>query len=109
MRHRNANRTSCAYDNFFCQLYLIIYNDHISVCAYNNIDKVSTCKGDSGGPMYGREAGTGVDGEDNSQEPWTLLGITSFGTTRRSTVGARPAVFTKVSFYIDWIKEHLQP
>jgi len=79
------------------------------VCAYNNIDKVSTCKGDSGGPMYGREAGTGVDGEDNSQEPWTLLGITSFGTTRCSTVGARPAVFTKVSFYIDWIKEHLKP
>ena len=59
--------------------------------------------------MYGREAGTGVDGEDNSQDPWTLLGITSFGSSRCSFRGAKPAVFTKVSFYLDWIKKNLKP
>ncbi|EDW94705.1 serine protease 1 [Drosophila yakuba] len=53
---------------------------------------VSTCNGDSGGPL--------VLASDKVQ-----VGLTSFG----SAAGCEkeyPAVFTRVTSYLDWIKEH---
>ncbi|XP_043068692.1 serine protease 1-like [Drosophila bipectinata] len=50
----------------------------------------STCQGDSGGPLA-------LDG--------TLIGITSFGSPDGCEVGS-PAGFTRVTSYLDWIKEN---
>ncbi|XP_043063731.1 serine protease 1-like [Drosophila ficusphila] len=50
----------------------------------------STCQGDSGGPLA-------LDG--------TLIGITSFGSPDGCEVG-EPAAFTRVTSYLDWIKEN---
>ncbi|KAH8331831.1 hypothetical protein KR074_005676 [Drosophila pseudoananassae] len=50
----------------------------------------STCEGDSGGPLA-------LDG--------TLIGITSFGSVDGCEVGS-PAAFTRVTSYLDWIKEN---
>lgn len=97
----------------FCKEQWGIYHgDFIEgqICAFNNMKtSVSTCKGDSGGPMYTREKGDTPDGEDNTVSPWTLTGITSFGSSQCKAAGARPAVFTRVSAYIDWIKQQLKP
>ncbi|KAH8259671.1 hypothetical protein KR026_008703, partial [Drosophila bipectinata] len=48
----------------------------------------STCQGDSGGPLA-------LDS--------TLIGITSFGSADGCESGA-PAAFTRVTYYLDWIK-----
>ncbi|XP_017071157.2 transmembrane protease serine 9-like [Drosophila eugracilis] len=50
----------------------------------------STCQGDSGGPLA-------LDG--------TLIGITSFGSPDGCEVG-EPAAFTRVTSYLDWIKDN---
>ncbi|XP_017101525.2 serine protease 1-like [Drosophila bipectinata] len=50
----------------------------------------STCQGDSGGPLA-------LDS--------TLIGITSFGSADGCESGA-PAAFTRVTYYLDWIKEN---
>jgi len=77
------------------------------VCAFNL--GVSTCKGDSGGPLYTKgDSKNSALTADNSVAPWTLTGITSFGSTFCKG-RSKPPVFTKVSAYIDWIKEHLEP
>lgn len=51
----------------------------------------TTCRGDSGGPLTVK-----VDGEDY------LLGITSFGG---ADCGSKPAVYTSVAAYRNWIFE----
>ncbi|EDW41896.1 GM24325 [Drosophila sechellia] len=53
---------------------------------------VSTCNGDSGGPL--------VLASDKVQ-----VGLTSFGSSAGCEKGY-PAVFTRVTSYLDWIKEH---
>ena len=81
----------------------------------------------TGGPLYTRA--TKAPGEDNTLAPWTLTGesppvkyfqwnifikseifsgVTSFGS---SFCGDRskPAVFTRVAAYIDWIRGELKP
>jgi len=67
---------------------------------------VTTCKGDSGGPLFTRNSST-PDSEDNSEQPWTLTGITSFGSSYCGD-RSKPAVFTRVSEYLDWIREQLR-
>ena len=54
-----------------------------------------SCRGDSGGPLIGRD---GVD-------PYMLVGVVSSGT-KYCGIGA-PAVYTRVSNYIEWILENL--
>ena len=57
-----------------------------------------SCQGDSGGPLVYRAF---------SDDPWTQVGIVSFGTGR---CGAGfPAVYTKVEAYMDWIASKLEP
>ena len=57
-----------------------------------------SCQGDSGGPLVYQAF---------SDDPWTQVGIVSFGTGR---CGAGfPAVYTKVKAYMDWIASKLEP
>ena len=57
-----------------------------------------SCNGDSGGPLFAREI---------TDDPWVQIGLVSYGTT---TCGKGvPGVYTKVSYYMDWIDDHLEP
>lgn len=71
-------------DDFFPQM---------QICAGLLRGTNDTCQGDSGGPLFGRRA----DGST------VILGITSWGNGcgRRLT----PGVYTRVSHYLDWIKQ----
>uniref|UniRef100_A0A8C9CZ62 tryptase n=1 Tax=Panthera leo TaxID=9689 RepID=A0A8C9CZ62_PANLE len=64
-----------------------------AVCAYSSRGK-DTCQGDSGGPMA-----------CEFNETWVQVGIVSwgFGCGRRNF----PGVYTEVSFYKDWVIDHL--
>ncbi|EDW80482.1 uncharacterized protein Dwil_GK11558 [Drosophila willistoni] len=55
-------------------------------------NQTSTCQGDSGGPLI--LASNGL-----------LIGVTSFGHEDGCQIGA-PAGFTRVTSYLDWIKEN---
>ncbi|EDX09388.1 serine protease 1 [Drosophila simulans] len=69
-----------------------------SLVATNNVicvatpNKVSTCNGDSGGPLV------------LANEKY-LIGVTSFVSSAGCESGA-PAGFTRVTSYLDWIKEN---
>lgn len=65
--------------------------DGTKICALGK-DRRSTCSGDSGGPL----ANTKVD------EPY-IIGLVSFG--KGSCEGRNPSGYTKVSEFVDWIKE----
>ncbi|XP_004524583.1 serine protease 3-like [Ceratitis capitata] len=52
----------------------------------------STCEGDSGGPLV-------------LESSKILIGVTSYGAIEGCELGF-PAAFTRVSSYLDWIKEH---
>uniref|UniRef100_A0A182M910 Peptidase S1 domain-containing protein n=1 Tax=Anopheles culicifacies TaxID=139723 RepID=A0A182M910_9DIPT len=58
-----------------------------------------TCEGDSGGPLYY------VSGDEISPK-YYLLGITSFGAGCGSS---NPSVYTRISYYLDWIESHVWP
>lgn len=69
------------------------------LCAGGEKGKDS-CAGDSGGPLVARRA-------QDIQAPMYLRGIVSFGT-RNCGLGL-PGVYTKLDYYISWIKESLRP
>jgi secreted trypsin-like serine protease len=56
---------------------------------------VDTCLGDSGGPVIINDG------------PATLVGITSWGVSGCGEPGS-PGVYTRVSFFLDWIKRTMQ-
>ncbi|XP_037666377.1 chymotrypsin-C [Choloepus didactylus] len=56
---------------------------------------ISACNGDSGGPLN-------CQAENGS---WEVHGIVSFGSSLGCNTRKKPAVFTRVSAYIDWINE----
>ena len=64
----------------------------------NEIPGKDSCQGDSGGPLIVREGETGK---------MYLRGITSFGTNRCGF--GYPGVYTDISYYANWIKDHLKP
>ncbi|XP_017137345.1 serine protease 1-like [Drosophila miranda] len=66
---------------------LIVTDRVICVGTYNG---VSTCNGDSGGPLA-------LDG--------TQIGVVSFGSSAGCEVGS-PAGFTRVTYYLDWIAQN---
>uniref|UniRef100_A0A8V5H537 Peptidase S1 domain-containing protein n=1 Tax=Melopsittacus undulatus TaxID=13146 RepID=A0A8V5H537_MELUD len=55
---------------------------------------ISSCNGDSGGPLNCPFEGG-----------WEVAGIVSFGSAQRCNMLRKPTVFTRVSAYIDWINE----
>ncbi|XP_038109426.1 uncharacterized protein LOC6037525 [Culex quinquefasciatus] len=61
------------------------------ICAVD--EKMDTCEGDSGGPLQ-------VKLLHNSRMSPFLVGVTSFGITCGAS---HPGVYTRVSFYHDWI------
>ncbi|XP_073966663.1 venom protease-like isoform X2 [Choristoneura fumiferana] len=58
-----------------------------------------TCQGDSGSPLQ-------VASRDN-QCIFRIMGITSFG--RKCAESGRPAIYTRVSSYVDWIESIVWP
>ena len=67
----------------------LIEDQHL--CAGSRNEQKDTCEGDSGGPL-----------QEDSKCIYTVFGVTSFGAGC-GTVGV-PAVYTRVSNYIDWIE-----
>ncbi|XP_045500069.1 brachyurin-like [Colias croceus] len=79
--------------NFICSLaYPFLIRDS-NICT-NSFGGYSTCRGDSGGPL--------VIDTNNGR---ILIGITSFGSAIGCEFGL-PAVFTRVSSYLDFISEN---
>ena len=60
-----------------------------------------SCGGDSGGPLMKVEA---LDGPPR----YYLIGVVSFGA-KHCGESATPAVYTKISDYLSWILDHVQP
>ncbi|KAK1340472.1 hypothetical protein QTO34_019042 [Cnephaeus nilssonii] len=58
----------------------------------------SACNGDSGGPLN-------CQAENGA---WEVRGIVSFGSGLGCNTHKKPAVYTRVSAYIDWINEKMQ-
>ncbi|KAL5019337.1 hypothetical protein ScPMuIL_005059 [Solemya velum] len=58
-----------------------------------------SCSGDSGGPLACKSGST-----------WYLMGVTSWGhssCSESSIVKRYPSVYTRISSYVDWVKERL--
>ena len=58
-------------------------------------EKIFILQGDSGGPMIC----------ENRLHDWVLHGVVSWGSSECAKEGY-PAVFTRVSYFMDWIEEH---
>eukprot|EP00095_Tigriopus_kingsejongensis_P002459 maker-scaffold1402_size43054-snap-gene-0.7 protein:Tk02459 transcript:maker-scaffold1402_size43054-snap-gene-0.7-mRNA-1 annotation:"hemolymph proteinase 24" len=70
------------------------YRQKDQVCAGRN--GKSSCFGDSGGPLV-------VQSDDGTM---FQIGVVSFGARR--CAGRKPSVYTRVSPYVDWIRENLR-
>ncbi|CAH2257120.1 jg11956 [Pararge aegeria aegeria] len=69
------------------------------ICAGGRQGKDS-CRGDSGGPLM-REV------RENYKSNWFLYGVTSFGNKKCGLAGV-PGAYTRVSSYMDWIRQVVQ-
>ncbi|XP_066579294.1 tryptase beta-2 [Amia ocellicauda] len=83
--------------NRSCQrLFRNIYNIKPEMmCAGYKKGKKDTCQGDSGGPLVCRK---------RRRRRWVLAGITSFG--RGCAQPRSPGIYTRVSSFRHWIKQH---
>ncbi|XP_016923335.4 brachyurin [Drosophila suzukii] len=77
-----------------CRMYWSGAVSEKMICMSTTSGK-STCHGDSGGPLVYKQGNSSY-----------LIGTTSFGTTMGCQVGF-PAVFTRISSYLDWILKHV--
>ncbi|CAF3364480.1 unnamed protein product [Rotaria sp. Silwood1] len=68
----------------------VIHNNTIQFCSGVPGGGKDTCQGDSGGPLM-----------IFSKDQWILVGITSYGIS--CALADYPGVYTRVSYYIDWI------
>lgn len=64
--------------------------------------KKDSCNGDSGGALVREHK----DSRGNSY--WYVAGIVSYGPVECGTYGV-PGVYTRVSKYLDWIQNNIQP
>jgi len=80
------------YDHFLRNSRKQAFLTKNQLCAGD--DKADACGGDSGGPLL----------HLNSDYSWMVVGIVSFGPS--SCAREVPGVYTKVSSYLDWIKEN---
>ena len=65
---------------------------------HTNIQGEDSCSGDSGGPLFVKDA---------TSEIFFQTGIVSFGSKMCGT--GKPGIYTRISNYIDWIAENLEP
>ncbi|XP_067656997.1 serine protease 1-like [Haliotis asinina] len=79
------------YSDYMCELHYSIRDMDKRVCAGYRNGGVGVCSGDSGSPLVCRE-----DGKD------VIAGVVSF--TSRDRPGEFPAVFTRVTDYVTWIR-----
>ena len=68
------------------------------ICVRNKGTLESACNGDSGGPLIIPKSST-----DNTA---VVIGAYSFGPP--GCDGSRPAVFTHVTHYINWIRQQME-
>ena len=69
--------------------------DESHICASQPNQEIGACYGDSGGPLACKDK----EGE------WVLRGVFSYMYDGCQLKGHAPDVFTRVSFYVDWIKD----
>ncbi|CAH2083530.1 unnamed protein product [Euphydryas editha] len=93
-------------ENDYCDLLLNgTHNRHwwgfasTQMCAGELRGGKDTCQGDSGSPLQVASL--------NNKCVFHIVGITSFG--RRCAESGRPAVYTRVSEYLDWIESIVWP
>lgn len=70
------------------------------MCAGDPEGNRDTCQGDSGGPLQLRSGNYG-------SYIYHIIGITSFG--KACGFSENPAVYTRISHYIDWIESVVWP
>ena len=74
--------------------FFSIYNPKYAICAGQfNGQQISTCDGDSGGPLA-------KDG--------MVVGVTSYGSSQGCGMPHVPVVFSKVSKYVNWINSLME-
>lgn len=71
------------------------------MCA-GGMQGIDSCRGDSGGPLIG------LDSSNKSRVYYFIAGVVSFGPTPCGLQGW-PGVYTRVSDYIDWIQQNIEP
>ena len=67
------------------------------ICAGDSVGQDS-CQGDSGGPLVWKP----------DYFSWTQVGVVSFGPSGACGSGV-PGIYTRVTAYIDWIKQNMEP
>lgn len=70
-------------------------NEESQMCAGSRTERKDTCEGDSGGPLQ--------IVHEESTCMFNVVGITSFG--KGCGIVGVPGVYTRVSYYIDWIEK----
>ncbi|CAD7705477.1 unnamed protein product [Ostreobium quekettii] len=77
------------------------------ICAAGEF-RGGVCGGDNGGPLLLPFAPNGNTSAGNPALD-VVVGITSFGDNESCGNATRPSIFTRVSSYVDWIREKVQP
>ena len=79
-------------------VYFDSFNEELMIAAARYIAREriysGACRGDSGGPLFAKFGTTD-----------TILGVVSYGASDCNT--AKPTAYTRVSGYLEWIKEAL--
>ncbi|XP_055350603.1 chymotrypsinogen B-like isoform X2 [Paramacrobiotus metropolitanus] len=68
---------------------------NVQVCAGTPAGTVDACSGDSGGPLVC---------QDPTSRRWVLHGVVSFGPLTGCGNPTKPAVYTRITGLLDWIK-----
>lgn len=71
------------------------------LCA-GGMQGIDSCRGDSGGPLIA------LDSSNKMRVYYFISGVVSFGPTPCGLQGW-PGVYTRVSEYVDWIQQNLEP
>jgi len=77
------------------------FSEYVDVKTHlcTGLKKGGSCEGDSGGPLIVKA---------NKFKPYMLAGVVSFGAGSGKCDKGIPGVYTRVSNYIQWIKENLK-